>query len=146
MTNIFRGVDLATGVNLYKKKSIHSGASTATIAGGIFTLVSAAPGKIIVLDYYRIVVSGNAIRGVAGVNAYNFLYDPSPDFEYNPVYIPAVALSNSGVLFDSGLIQVPSGFKDTRDNIAGRALQFDGATALTGGSSFVNFGFHLLNG
>jgi len=75
-----------------------------------YTIAPAIAGKLIVVDSYRIIITGQMNRTVNGTEEFGLLYvgSATQPILRTPVRITTAAVS--GILYDSGLMRFPTGY------------------------------------
>lgn len=129
---------LYVGTNSYAKKrgaTVSKSPSSLLTSAGDNDVWQPASGKKWRLMKYRIVVMGNSTLSSAGIQTFTFKDENANTSIVEKCYVPATALNNSGVLFDTGLVDLDNGIiSATADNtlelVLGTAFNAGGAHVL----------------
>lgn len=129
---------LYVGTNLYAKKrgaTVSKSPASLLTASGDNDVWQPASGKKWRLMKYRIVVMGNSTISGGGIQTFTFKDESANTEIVEKCYVPGTALNTSGVLFDSGLVDLDNGIISATAN---------NTLELVLGSAFTAGGVHVL--
>jgi hypothetical protein len=126
---VINGVDNGVGIFNLRTPSVFK--TVAAAAAGNTALWTPAVGKKFRLMRYRVTVTDNATQAVAGVLTVNLLDAAGNIAQTDDVFVPAVALVNSGALYNGGQIDLGNGILSA---VANNVLNVNLSAALVTGN------------